>query len=440
MDALIARRDSDSVRQRCKRNNGAGIRDYCNFRSVERDCRLSMTERVSSPQRATAADDGGLNAPSLGVAREPIVPVTPGKSGRRAGYLLSWGILALAAGVYLAGVVLKPQFLIDMFPDIDRMLTQPQGKEQNRTATIAEVQKLRATLRDAQTEVSRLRRELGDRDARVKAAELRIAGLEKELASARGGGAATETSSIAPPAASTASVSPQAASSPKVAVADASSADAEASKRVLAGAIGAPKDATSSTPPAAGAPRSFELVNGAIVDAQGAPSVATAQPGAEVELPLPGRKPAVALKRKPTPIAQIVRPTIAIKPEPASAIETGSVAAGAAATTKSETKSTAESIRFGAPVVTRSASPVGIRLTAGPSVDALRLSWLMMSERYGADLGGLQPRYVVGNTPAAPYALIAGPFANNDEAQRTCGSLIAKGIPCSVDSYAGNAL
>jgi hypothetical protein len=182
------------------------------------------------------------------------------------------------------------------------------------------------------------------------------------------------------------------------------------------------------------------LVNGAIVDAQGAPSVAAAQPGAEVELPLPGRKPAVALKRKPTPIAQIVRPTIAIKPAPANAIETGSVAAGAAATAKSETKSTAESIRFGAPVVTHTANPVGIRLTAGPSVDALRLSWLLMSERYGADLGGLQPRYVVGNTPAAPYALIAGPFANNDEAQRTCGSLIAKGIPCSVDSYAGNAL
>lgn len=397
-----------------------------------------MTERVSSPQRATAADDGGLDAPSLGVAREPIVPVTPGKSGRRAGYLLSWGVLALAAGVYLAGVVLKPQFLIDMFPVMDRMLTQPQGNDQNRSATIAEVQKLRATLRDAQTEVSRLRQELGDRDARVKAAELRIAGLEKELASARGG-AATETSSIAPPAASTASVSPQAASAPKVAVADASNQDAEASKRVLAGAIGAPQDATSSTP-AVGAPRSFELVNGAIVDAQGAPSVATAQPGAEVELPLPGRKPAVALKRKPTPIAQIVRPTIAIKPAPANAIETGSVAAGAAATAKPETKSTTESIRFGAPVVTRSANPVGIRLTAGPSVDALRLSWLLMSERYGADLGGLQPRYVVGNTPAAPYALIAGPFANNDEAQRTCGSLIAKGIPCSVDSYAGNAL
>lgn len=397
-----------------------------------------MTERVSSPQRATAADDRGLNAPSLGAAREPIVPVAPGKSGRRAGYLLSWGVLALAAGVYLAGVVLKPQFLIDMFPVMDRMLTQPQGNDQNRSATIAEVQKLRATLRDAQTEVSRLRQELGDRDARVKAAELRIAGLEKELASVRGGGAATETSSIAPPAASTASVSPQAASAPKVTVADASNEDAEASKRVLAGAIGAPQDATSSTPAAAvGAPRSFELVNGAIVDAQGAPSVAAAQPGAEVELPLPGRKPAVALKRKPTPIAQIVRPTIAIKPAPANAIETGSVAAGAAAT---ETKSTAESIMFGAPVVTHTANPVGIRLTAGPSVDALRLSWLMMSERYGADLGGLQPRYVVGNTPAAPYALIAGPFANNDEAQRTCGSLIAKGIPCSVDSYAGNAL
>jgi hypothetical protein len=91
-------------------------------------------------------------------------------------------------------------------------------------------------------------------------------------------------------------------------------------------------------------------------------------------------------------------------------------------------------------VVTRSAKPIGIRLTAGPSVDALRLSWSLMAERYGSDLSGLQPRYVMGNTPAAPYALVAGPFTSDQDAQRVCGSLIAKGIPCSVDTYVGNAL
>lgn len=391
-----------------------------------------MSEKATSPQARPASQAAGRPVPVLG-APERISPVTTVKTGRRTVYVVSWGVLALAAGAYLTAIIAKPQFLNDWFPSMGPILTQPQGNDQNRSAAIAEAKQLRATLQDLQREVARLRRELGDRDARVKAAELRIARLEKEVQ-----GTAAQPSAPRPDetASITGSGSPEAPNG------------SDATQRALASAIGAPREVTNQaagTPAAtaqSGQPRSFELVNGAIVARQGSAEMAAAGPqaGADVEVPLPARKPAVTAVRKALPIAQLKRPTIAVKPNTPTPVETGSVAAGRAVQAKPAAQSSNQPIAFGAPVVTRSAAPVGIRLTAGPSVDALRLSWALMSERYGADLGGLQPRYVMGNTPAAPYALVAGPFGSEQEAQRVCGSLIAKGIPCSVDGYGGNAL
>jgi hypothetical protein len=127
----------------------------------------------------------------------------------------------------------------------------------------------------------------------------------------------------------------------------------------------------------------------------------------------------------------------------ANPIETGSVAAPQVARTKPEpVKASAQAapVAFGAPTVTKAAAPVGVRLTAGPSVDALRLSWSLMTERHGADLSQLEPRYVVGSTPSAPFALIAGPLRSNEEAKNLCAALARKGIPCTVDAFTGNAL
>lgn len=394
------------------------------------------------PNRAPAPQPVSPAA-ALGPAPERIAPATLKGTARRTGYVLSWGVLALAAGAYLAAIVFKPQFLNDWLPSIGPVLTQPQGNDQNRSAAIAEVKKLRATLSKSQAEVARLRLELGDRDARVKAAELRISQLEKELQAARlaagpvaGSDRPAETASITP-----------ASRESRAAAGDAeSAAGAEATQRALASAIGAPQAVvpatdTAAAKPQSGSPRSFELVNGAIVTTQGAPeTLAAAQPGSDVAIPLPDRKPAGVAPRRSSPIVQLKRPTVAVTPTTPQSIETGSVAASGAAAIKPTADKPAEPIRFGAPVVTRSAKPIGIRLTAGPSVDALRLSWSLMAERYGSELSGLQPRYVMGNTSAAPYALVAGPFTSDQDAQRVCGSLIAKGIPCSVDTYVGNAL
>lgn len=356
---------------------------------------------------------------------------TAGNSGRSVLYVVCWGALAVAAGVYLTVAIVKPRFVAEWFPGVDSVLTQPRSNDQNRSGIVAEAKQLRANLEQSQAEVSRLREELGSRDARVKSAELRISGLEKELAAVHGQGARVETGSTVG----------------GVAAATQGTGEGDATKRGLAGAIGSPTenatinggtDAKTNV-----SPRSFEIVNGAptLVDAAGGqPNFANASPGSEVLMPLPGRRPAIAVKPKASPIAQIVRPTVAIAAPADSGIETGSVGVQARQSETTAEEKSAPTITFGAPVVTRSATPVGLRLTAAPSVDALRLSWSLMSERYAYELGGLEPRYVAGNTPAAPYALVAGPIADEAEAQRRCALLITRGIPCSIDRFNGNAL
>ncbi len=383
---------------------------------------------------AAADRPGAPSGAQRAALRRAAAAKTRGRA-RSALYLASWGALALSAGLYLAAVTLKPQYLIAWFPFLDRVATQPQPNNQDRASIIAEAQHLRSNLQQSQAEVSRLRQELGTRDARVKSAELRIAGLEKELDSARGSGgtAAGQPNAVV----GTVGTVPNAAAASSVAD------NADATKHALAGAIGSPKEGARTDARAGAPPRSFEIVNGAptLVDApSGSAAFAGGVSGADVDMPVPVRRPAIAPKPKTTPIAQIVRPTIAVTPPAAGGIVTGSVGGQATIASAPPAEKPAQPITFGAPVVTHSANPVGIRLTAGPSVDALRLSWSLMSERYGYELSGLEPRYIAGNAPAAPYALIAGPIADEREAQRRCALLTARGIPCSVDSFVGNAL
>lgn len=85
--------------------------------------------------------------------------------------------------------------------------------------------------------------------------------------------------------------------------------------------------------------------------------------------------------------------------------------------------------------------PVGLKLANSTSVDALRLTWGLITERNGNALRSLKPRYTSGGNPAAPsYDLIAGPVKNALEAKRLCKVLAANGVSCSVGNFDGNAL
>lgn len=99
-----------------------------------------------------------------------------------------------------------------------------------------------------------------------------------------------------------------------------------------------------------------------------------------------------------------------------------------------------QQVAFGTPHV-KPARPTGILIATGPSVDALRLSWMLLSDRHKAVLKGLEPRFVAapnGGTPA--FRLIAGPVSNERAASRLCSQLRARRVICGVATFAGEAL
>lgn len=191
---------------------------------------------------------------------------------------------------------------------------------------------------------------------------------------------------------------------------------------------------------------------------------------AALEAPQNAKATAAAAKKAAAAQAAAAAPAPAAKAQPAAAaakkdgslsLETGSVGEAekpAAAPAKPAPPAAANGLNFGPAVVTpapavrpqANAAPTapaaqgrtyGVQIATGPSVDSLRLSWTLLSERHGQSLGRLQPRYTMGaNENGVAYDLMAGPFASPEEAQRVCQELSAKSTPCVATQYRGDAL
>ncbi|MFN3867993.1 MAG: hypothetical protein ACK4MF_02875 [Hyphomicrobiaceae bacterium] len=284
-------------------------------------------------------------------------------------YVVGWLLLGLAAAAYLAALTAQPDFAPDWLTR--RPVTVPQDNQGQR-----------ATADAGSAHAAALRKELASREAEIKRLQLRLAGLEQDLADAR--------------------------------------------QKIEAAALA---NASGSAPATTGG---IEMVNASAIGIDGSPlagGAATPQP------PLPERRP------QPPALRQSVGvPAGGGGP---GGIVTGSVAAPVVAgSTDPATEPAASPVNFAAAVVTRENAPqsVGVRLTTGPSIDALRLSWSLLIERHGATLANLEPRYVAGGSSLAPYSLIAGPIASDAAARKLCDDLRAKGIPCTVGTFTGNAL
>lgn len=101
----------------------------------------------------------------------------------------------------------------------------------------------------------------------------------------------------------------------------------------------------------------------------------------------------------------------------------------------------ADPIDFGTPVVKPAAKPVGVQISSGASVDSLRLSWSLLSDRHADALKNLEARYVARGDEASPtYDLIAGPIKSKSEAQKVCKALAARNVPCKVGDFSGEGL
>lgn len=151
-------------------------------------------------------------------------------------------------------------------------------------------------------------------------------------------------------------------------------------------------------------------------------------------------KPAAKAEAKPVASAGLK-----VLNQPADGIETGSIAAPHATAAAAPAAATpAQPIAFGAAVVTPAPRPMGVQIANAPSIDALRLSWSLLTERHADSLKSLEPRYVMGapggNADGESFDLVAGPFKTEAQAKRACKTLQARGVPCRIADYEGNAL
>lgn len=167
--------------------------------------------------------------------------------------------------------------------------------------------------------------------------------------------------------------------------------------------------------------------------------IASTQPAERIDAAAPPAEPAT-ISAQATTIAKPAAPAPARTPKVINAeasanagLETGSVTAAA--------KSSADAISFGPAVVKAAPKPVGIKLSSGASVDSLRLSWSLLAEQHGDALKSLEARYETGGDASNPsYDLVAGPIKSKAEAAKVCKALAAKGVPCTVGPFAGDAL
>ena len=146
-----------------------------------------------------------------------------------------------------------------------------------------------------------------------------------------------------------------------------------------------------------------------------APHAGSAQ-GSAAKAPKPAAGGAAKARRRPSS-----------RPQPRPALETGSIeharrkVAGAAKP------------RQGA---------VGVLLATGPSVDALRLNWTILTDRHGDAVKNLQPAlHGDRHRPTiAVYGLVAGSGCIGRAGQGLCQTMEQKGLACEVSAYRGNAL
>jgi hypothetical protein len=141
----------------------------------------------------------------------------------------------------------------------------------------------------------------------------------------------------------------------------------------------------------------------------------------------PAQKMAAA--PKPTPPAPATSKAPAVRDAtPAAPISTGTIPATPPPASAKAT----------APAPQRT---LGIELSGGESLEALRSGWDQLSRQHTQTLRGLSARYRTAvQGEEQPLRLVAGPFANQADANRVCAELRSKQVACRIGAFTGNAL
>ena len=146
--------------------------------------------------------------------------------------------------------------------------------------------------------------------------------------------------------------------------------------------------------------------------------------------PKPELEPAVAEAPKPTP-----EPAAVPAPPPPAAV----------AAPETETEVVQEEVAIAAidpvnlpPAANDGSTRYGIEIGSVGKRDELRPLWREYLTKHAALVAGLQPRRV--RAPDNRWRLIAGPFANAQDAEGACSLFKRAERPCAATVYAGDAL
>jgi hypothetical protein len=82
----------------------------------------------------------------------------------------------------------------------------------------------------------------------------------------------------------------------------------------------------------------------------------------------------------------------------------------------------------------------GLELAVSTSPEALQLNWDLLTERHGTLLKGLTARTQASASDPASYRLVAGPYANAQQAQSACAKLKKQNVACQVTGFGGDNL
>lgn len=186
-------------------------------------------------------------------------------------------------------------------------------------------------------------------------------------------------------------------------------------------------------------------------------SVSTSMPEAQpapapkpvVQAPPPPPKPAPAPAAAPSPKPE---PQAAAAPEPVEEPAPAPAAPPPAATAEApapapavEAEVTEEQVDVAAldpvalpPAANDGSTRYGIEIGSVASSEELRPLWREYLTKHAALVAGLQPRRV--RAPDNKWRLIAGPFANAQDAEGACSLFKRANRPCAATVYAGDAL
>ena len=336
--------------------------------------------------------------PSMISIREPLVPLPAVRRGLPRAYVGVWLVLGAISATYLAKVGVRGADLASLRGPGTAVASDDAAIKRDE-----ESRKARASLAEFQSDVGRLRLDLERRglDSDVIGS---LSALE-ERASIETGIPVAKVVAAAPqaiPAQAIAAPPETATPAPAAATYSASAQPLAAQTQAQAQILAAP-------------------LNTAAIETGSLAGSPTARPAAaDAVAPVAGTSVSMPLVRA----------------------EADADAAPAAPPAPATAKVAAAPISFGPAVVKPAPKPFAVQLASGASLDAIRLSWSLLSDKHGDALKNLRPQYTATETQDAGevFDLIAGPVKSAVDARKICKTLAARGIDCKVSPFAGAAL